>query len=1147
MKNKKFLRIIALVCVLVLCVSVLVACKKDKPKPDDGTQTTPPNPTGDAMNKFVDTMFQSANEIGKGVTLDVSEGKDIAISLGATLTLKNRKSSSDKGEMPIDVSIKGFIDRTNITKNEDGTVTVNDNNETYLDASVRINGIDSFRIIYEKDFLYATIAGNKVKISLNAIANTASGQNVKDTIFTTIENLLKKEIVQSVVKAFNGENFDLNKIITGLINTFVEKEYMPYDKSLYNATNRTRYEKAGNEYKENPNGGWVVKTLADTIFANDKSLGIGKLTLGGLISDIFGGKDNVYKYLGETLDLQGILKTDVGGAPLATSLFSAPSWEITTKDGKKIPCSLPWDKMNDYNAQKSYVDSFKRRIAGNLNQKLTASVSLDPIGLANSLGIALLKNGSIKLGFDKEAGVGDSIGKMSRFFLDINLPAGKGQKFGLELSINDLKIGNSKEAIQTTVVNEDEYGAFNFDAGLDFDFGKNLLDLIVHDYTDPNGWTIKVGGDDLAVDEKNKTITVPETLKLNIKGTLDLVNIENTKAVATITANEKTVAKIQLYAVENIATDATTPKYDLQLDAKIMDEYKNIVPAILDLCVYMGKNGGIGTWGFQQNEKGNWGFYNRHDEYRASETGIYKKGKYEQIAEEELETFTGVKFKFENGVATVDKAGTFKFVEGEGNYYPILSDEGFTGAKYEKYYSYTTKDYDHKYFVEAEDGPYGVKIEKLKKVYYKLSAKDLKTYKGKRYNRYVVKYNYEKLNNALDHFIKTGEAHVTGLNFVNIINSFIGGNRRNIHLNFEKPATASADGKITINDVIMDLVLNGEKGIVPAVNSIINFNNYAGLDKSLVIGGDKLLSTLFDNLFNFKTERTIDAIGMIALAQKYFTKYQVAPGGKTYDYVSVYKEFETELYKMTSRGIYANGLSKQLMLARPSDYKTAGETFFEENPDATTEAMKKYGYAVVKDKAGNKYLYPYVLMEELSEKKNDKDYLLKEGFELNNETKELVLVNTPAKLIQDIETKLNDPTSGTTSGNYLDVAGAELRQAYRLGKVYVPYFDGTEWKVDDKTGVLPSANAEIINDIGLRVIIGTKRDANDNSRVEKSMLKIEAKVYGKTVAITGYLNFEKTAPTIEKDENLLKDENTKTNAFNITILKPEDGTLANDN
>ena len=1113
MKNKKFLRIIALVCVLVLCVSVLVACKKDKPKPDDdGPQTTPPNPTGDAMNKFVETMFQSANEIGKGVTLDVSEGKDIAISLGATLTLKNRKSSSDKGEMPIDVSIKGFIDRTNITKNEDGTVTVNDNNETYLDASVRINGIDSFRIIYEKDFLYATIAGNKVKISLNAIANTASGQSVKDTIFTTIENLLKKEIVQSVVKAFNGENFDLNKIITGLINTFVKKEYMPYDKSLYNATNRTRYEKAGNEYKENPNGGWVVKTLADTIFANDKSLGIGKLTLGGLISDIFGGKDNVYKYLGETLDLQGILKTDVGGAPLATSLFSAPSWEITTKDGKKIPCSLPWDKMNDYNAQKGYVDSFKRRIAGNLNQKLTASVSLDPIGLANSLGIALLKNGSIKLGFDKEAGVGDSIGKMSRFFLDINLPAGNGQKFGLELSINDLKIGNSKEAIQTTGVNEEEYGAFNFDAGLDFDFGKNLLDLIVHDYTDPNGWTLKVGGEDLTIDETNKTIIVPETLKLNIKGTLDLVNIENTKAVATITANGNEVAKIQLYAVENIATDATAPTYDLQLDAKITDKYKNIVPAILDLCVYMGKNGGIGVWGFQKTDTGDWGFYDKKTEYVEDANGEYGK----------------------------DTAG---------NYYLITADKpvGADGKKYKQVVTYKAIVHDKWFWVEAEDGPYGVKLVKLKKVYYKLSDEESKTYTGKRYNHYKASYNYESVNTAINHFIKTGEAHVTGLNFVNIINSFISGKGMGILLNFEKPATASAENDITIEDVIMNLVMKGDVGIIPAVYGLIGINQADGLDNSLVIGGEKILATTFKNLFEYNNDN-IDAVSMVALAMKYFTKYQVVPAGKTYDSVAVYKEFETELYKLTARGIYAQGLSKQLMLLRPTGYMTAGEKFFADNKaTATTDNMQKYGYAVVEDSAGNKYLYPYVLYAELENavKKNNVKYLSDEGFEFKDG--KLVLINTPDVLKQAVVDELNNAPADAkyTESNYIDgKAGSLLRQAYRLGKTYVPYFDTTanSWKVEEIAAAGTSANAEIIDDIALKVIIGTKKDGD---RVTYGTATVEGKVYGKTFSIKGYVNFLTEAPEITIDNTLLKDENTKKNAFNITILTPEDGTIAN--
>lgn len=124
----------------------------------------------------------------------------------------------------------------------------------------------------------------------------------------------------------------------------------------------------------------------------------------------------------------------------------------------------------------------------------------------------------------------------------------------------------------------------NIDAGLDFDFGEDLLSLVAHDYTSPNGLKIKVGGDDLKYDEATKTLTVPKTLKLNIKGTLDFVNIQNTRAVATITANDKVFAKLQLKSVP-LGTD----DFDLQLDAKIMEEYKGVLPAILDMCVALGK------------------------------------------------------------------------------------------------------------------------------------------------------------------------------------------------------------------------------------------------------------------------------------------------------------------------------------------------------------------------------------------------------------------------------------------------------------------------------------------------------------------------------------------------------------------------------
>lgn len=283
---------------------------------------------------------------------------------------------------------------------------------------------------------------------------------------------------------------------------------------------------------------------------------------------------------------------------------------------------------------------------------------------------------------------------------------------------------------------------------------------------------------------------------------------------------------------------------------------------------------------------------------------------------------------------------------------------------------------------------------------------------------------------------------------------------------------------------------------------------------------------------------------MVALAMNYFKGYGNSIfKEKIYDSVEVYKEFETELYKLTARGIYAKGLSKQLLLSRPAGYMTKGEEYFKNNPNATTEAMKKYGYAVVEDGAHNKYLYPYVLYAELEAKKEDAKYLSDEGFEFKDG--KLVLINTPDVLKQAIVDELNNPPAGTayTESNYIDdidngkgKAGSLLRQAYRLGKTYVPYFDKTanSWKVEEIAAAGTSANAEIIDDIALKVIIGTKKDGD---RVTYGEAKVEGKVYGKTFSIKGYVNFLTKAPEITK-ENLISDE-TKGKAFEIQIINPQ--------
>lgn len=1081
MKNKNFLRVLAIVCVLVLCVGVLAACNKGSGGGNQGDGTggggetggggSTGNQAGASMNAFVNTMFQSANEIANGTSFELADGKNIALSLGATITLKKDGGVAEK--MPIELALKGFLDRQNVIDKYIATangayvlidgkyvsydaslhegqtryskaVALTENNETYIDVSARINGVDSFRLIYEKDFLYATIAGNKVGVDLTKLDKTANGQTVKDELFTKIEGLLKNNIVKSVVEAFNGGDFDLNEVITGLINTFVKKEYMPYSDTLVNAASRNRYNLVNGEYVKDANGTYVVKTLADTIF--EKDISFSGISINTMLSDIFGGKEKFYSYFGETLDVQGILTADLKGTPFASNLFSEPTW-------------YTWKNGQFQEANKGYTS-----VKNDLSQKLSATVALNPFSLGES--IAVTKNSAIKLGFEKEAGANGSIGKMSKFFLDLNLPAGtENRTFGIELAITDLKIGNSKDAISTTAVNKKDYGAMNIDAGLDFDFGEDLLSLVAHDYTSPNGLTFKVGGDDLTYDKETNTLTVPKTMKLNIKGTLDFVNIQNTRAVATITANDKVFAKLQLYSA-NIGT-AENPDYDLQLDAKIMEEYKDVLPGILDMCVALGKNGAIGINGFKKVNVGGewkWGFYAADD---------------------------------------TDKVG---------------------GVLYSVY-------------EEATDGNYGKNEETGE--YFLLTADNSATYTGTKYKKYNVSYSFAKVNESIDHLMTSGEAHVKGLNFVKLVNYLINKNGNGLFVNYDDyKAEAAAENDITIGDVIMNLLLKDNVGIIPAVYGLIGINQADGLDNSLVIGGEKLLATTFKNLFEYNNNN-IDAVSMVALAMKYFTKYQVDLKGKTYDSVAVYKEFETELYKLTARGIYAQGLSKQLLLLRPTGYMTTGEKFFADNKaTATTAIMHENGhkeYAVVEDSAGNKYLYPYVLYAELENavKKNNETYIREEGFELKNGT--LVLIKTPDVLKQAIVDELNRTAGEYTESNYIDgKAGSLLRQAYRLGKTYVPYLEGTTWKVHEIEAAGTSANAEIIDDIALKVIIGTKKDGD---RETYGTATVEGKVYGKTFSIKGYVNYLTEAPEITK-ENLISDE-TKGKAFEIQIINPQ--------
>lgn len=65
---------------------------------------------------------------------------------------------------------------------------------------------------------------------------------------------------------------------------------------------------------------------------------------------------------------------------------------------------------------------------------------------------------------------------------------------------------------------------------------------------------------------------------------------------------------------------------------------------------------------------------------------LYKQGNYYEIGKDELATFKGVRFGFDNETKKyyIDKNGKYQFVAEEGAYYPVLEKDGYTGKLYRK-------------------------------------------------------------------------------------------------------------------------------------------------------------------------------------------------------------------------------------------------------------------------------------------------------------------------------------------------------------------------------------------------------------------------------------------------------------------------------
>lgn len=73
--------------------------------------------------------------------------------------------------------------------------------------------------------------------------------------------------------------------------------------------------------------------------------------------------------------------------------------------------------------------------------------------------------------------------------------------------------------------------------------------------------------------------------------------------------------------------------------------------------------------------------------YEATGITLYKQGNYYEIDKDELATFKGVRFEFDNETKKyyIDKNGKYQFVAEENKvFFPVLKDDGYTGKLYRK-------------------------------------------------------------------------------------------------------------------------------------------------------------------------------------------------------------------------------------------------------------------------------------------------------------------------------------------------------------------------------------------------------------------------------------------------------------------------------
>lgn len=550
MKKFDFKKLLVLLLVVAMAVTVLAACgPKDDPKPGPGPGPGPgpdPKPTvtlADRQAEFFDTMFASADKIGKNV---VDKDGNLYLELGLGLDIQI--GTGDK--LPLQIDIQAFVDRKNVkdanyVESDGGSyiksgesyvkadenssdaqryikrVLPKSNNATALNISIKADKVDLISLYYNvadkvdgeaSGIVYAIIGGNKVKVDVSNVQ--ADIDNVVGIVLGFVDGVLQENLVDVIVGSF-GENFSLNGLLNSIISQIL------------------------------PDG----QSLVELIEGDD--------TIKGIVGTLVGGMDALQDYIDDDgLDLGGLLKV-LGSSEkrgkIEPLLFNAPKW------------SADADKATE----------------GSIEIDLSTGGTFG--GLVGGM-VEFTKGATIKLGFEKEANEGNDVGKMKSFFIDAKFTGLGSSKKALaaKITINKLKISNNSNMPQV------DTGAYK-DLCIEIDASLNIPENFV-------AVVLNLDGEDMLL-EVGSEDGIPTNLTLNIKGAINFADNSKTRIYGELKAGDETKAKLNLYY-------DTEKEYSIA-EADVNSEYMKVVKAIYGL-IKKGKGSEVRDFDwYEYDEEGN--------------------------------------------------------------------------------------------------------------------------------------------------------------------------------------------------------------------------------------------------------------------------------------------------------------------------------------------------------------------------------------------------------------------------------------------------------------------------------------------------------------------------------------------------------------